>query len=266
MTDELTTLVDEYLRSPGSLAFLDLAERLRADGRLEAAVRVVLAGLEHYPTLAAAQELYARILADIGDLDRAKAIWAGLLERDARNVGALTGLGEVHARSGDYDGALDHLERALAVNPADPDVVKTLMLVRRSAEEAEAVATTEHGTEQAVFSGLDGAGRGMLLADRHGRILGGRLETAAGDDASEPAAARLAAAAREAARTAEMLELGPWQWLTVEAGTANLHMSAPDERSLLLVARDRNVPAGRLARLAERAAEAARGWLEGQGL
>jgi len=59
-----------------------------------------------------------------------------------------------------------------------------------------------------------------------------------------------------------MLGLGDWRRLVVEGTAANLHMSAPDNETLLLVVRDRSVPAGRLARLAERAAEAARTWLE----
>lgn len=266
MTDELTTLVEEYLQSPHGLAFLDLAERLRTEGRLEAAVRVALEGLEHYPTLSAAQDLYARILLDIGDLDRAGRIWTRLVEREARHVGALTGLGRVFAQRGDFDGALDHLERALAVDPSDSGVVQVMMAVRRAAETAdrrEAPATASEGT---MFRGLDGAGRGMLLADRQGRMLGGRLEDPAGNDVSEAAAAHLADAAREAARTASMLGLGRWRWLVVEADSANVHLSMPDEQSLLMVARDRSVPAGRLARLAERAADAARGWLEGQDL
>jgi tetratricopeptide (TPR) repeat protein len=266
MTDELSTLADEYLRSPRSLAFLDLGERLRTEGRLEAAVRVTLAGLEHYPTLSAAHDLYARILVDIGDLDRARGIWLRLLERDPRHAGALKGLGCLDYWSGDFDGALDHLELALSADPTNRSVVQALMLVRDAADTADLDAETGASSGQHVFRGLDGAGRGMLLADRRGRTLGGRLETPDRGDASEEAAAYLAAAAREAARTARMLDLGAWEWLTVEAGAANLHVSAPDERSLLLVTRDRSVPAGRLARLAERAAEAARAWLEGQQL
>jgi tetratricopeptide (TPR) repeat protein len=266
MIDELTNLVDEYLRSPRSLAFLDLAERLRTGGRLEAAVRVALTGLEHYPTLSAAHDLYARILLDIGDLDRAETIWRELLEREKRHVGALTGLGGLYASKGDYDSALDHLERALAVDPADAAVVQALMRVRRGAEDAEGDAAGVQVSEQTLFRGLDGAGRGMLLADRHGQMLGGRLETPAGDDVSEPAAAHVASVAREATRTADMLGLGPWLWLTIEAAAANLHLSAPDDQSLLLVVLDRSMPAGRLARLAERAAETARGWLEEQFL
>ncbi len=263
MIDELNTLADEYLRSPRSLAFLDLGERLRSEGRLEAAVRVALAGLEHYPTLSAAHDLYARILVDIGDLDRARAIWFRLLERDPRHVGALKGLGYLHYWGGDFDSALDHLELALAADPTNRSVVQALLLVREAADAAE-VDVEVGASGQHVFRGLDGAGRGMLLADRRGRVLGGRLETPTRGDASEAASAYLAAAAREAERASRILDLGTWEWLTVEAGTANLHVSAPDERSLLLVSRDRSVPAGRLARLAERAAEAARTWLEEQ--
>jgi tetratricopeptide (TPR) repeat protein len=267
MTDDLTQLADEFLRNPRSLTFLELGERLRSAGRLEAAVRVALAGLEHHPGMAEAQDLYARVLADIGDTDRARTVWSDVLQRNPRHVGALMGLGYLCFVDRDYDGALEHLETALSVDPTDQQVVRALLRARKAAvsvpDAADAPAAAP-GTH--LFRGLDGAGKGMLLADGRGRVLGGRIETPRGGDVSEAAAAYVVGMAREAERTAAMLDLGRWEWVTVEGGAANVHVTIPEQDTLLLVARDRAVPAGRLARLAERACETARAWLKEQDL
>jgi tetratricopeptide (TPR) repeat protein len=263
MNDEFTTLAEEFARDPKSLVFLEIGERLRRDGRLEAAVRVALSGLERHPSLAAAHDLYARILVDIGDYDRARQIWTNVLVREPRHIGALKGLGYLCFWAKDLDGALDHLELALSVDPTDQSVVQGLKMVREAATEP-VEEPSEDGPRPAdrAFRGLDGAGRGLLLVDAHGRVLGGRLDAPLAGEVTEPVAAYLAGAAQEAERSARMLDLGDWRWLVAEAATANLHVSAPDADTLLLVMRDRSVPAGRLARLAERAAEAARTWLE----
>jgi tetratricopeptide (TPR) repeat protein len=267
MNDEFTMLAEEFARDPQSLAFLDVGEQLRRDGRLEAAVRVALSGLERHPSLAAAHDLYARILVDIGEYDRAGQIWAGILSREPRHMGALKGRGYLAFWAGDIDAALDHLERALSVDPTDRSVVQGLRMVRDAAAESERDAA-EDGQERLpaadLFRGLDGAGRGLLLLNRHGQVLGGRVEVPEAGNVTEPLAAYVAGAAHEAARSARMLDLGRWRWLTVEASGANLHVSPPDDDALLLVTRDRSVPSGRLARLAERAADAARAWLGDQ--
>ena len=262
MADDLELMVAELRKEPSSLVFLQLGEALRRRGRLEGAVRVALAGLEHHPELLEAKDLYARILADVGDFARAREVWSDVIERDPRHVGALKGLGFLHFWAGDLDKALDHLENALAVDPADQTVVQALMTVRGAMEEEAPPA----GTADPVFAGLDGADQGILLVDERGRVLGGRLLTVAGADVSDRAAAYLAGATQEADRTSKLLELGAWHALVAESEGGNVHVSVPKEGNLLLIVRDRGVPVGRLAMLAERAAEAARRWLEGQQL
>jgi tetratricopeptide (TPR) repeat protein len=270
MSDEFTMLAEEFSRDPQSLAFLEIGEQLRRDGRLEAAVRVALSGLERHPSLAAAHDLYARILVDIGEYDRARQIWAGIVAREPRHMGALKGLGYLSFWAGDLDGALDHLELALSVDPTDRSVIQGLQMVREAAEESEREEELKDEEEarpaDEVFRGLDGAGRGLLLVNQHGQVVGGRLEAPEGGVVTDAAAAYVAAAAQEAERSARMLDLGSWRWLTAEASAAHLHLSAPDDETLLLVVRARSVPSGRLARLAERAADAARAWLEEQRL
>ncbi len=259
MARELQAMADLFDRDPGSLVFLELGEELRRTGRLESAVRVALTGLEWHPSLAEAHDLYARILVDIGDLDRAGVVWTRVLERHPRHVGALKGLGFLSFWDGDIEMALDRLETALGVDPTDHTVVQALMTVRAAVDAA--APAPEPAPVDPVFSGFEGADDGMLLVSDRGRVLGGRLRGPTGDDVSESAAAYLSGTAQEAERTARMLGLGAWRWMVAEAADGNVHVSSPDPDTLLLVVRDRSVPAGRLAVLAERAGHAARAWL-----
>ncbi len=263
MADDIDVLTAELARDATSLVFLDLGETLRRRGRLEAAVRVALTGLEQHPDLLDAHDLYARVLADVGDFKRAREVWSGILARDRRHVGALKGLGFLFFWSGDLDSALDHLETALATDPTDQSVVQALMTVRAAAQEEPAA---DADGPDPVFAGLDGAERGILLVDERGRILGGRLQSVVGADVSDRVAAYLAGAAQEADRTARLLDLGGWKSIVAEGEGGNVHVSAPTPESLLFIVRDRGVPAGRLSMLAQRAAQAARSWLEEQQL
>src|SRR5207249_11084275 len=71
MPDEIKTLSSQLAQDPDSLVFLRLGEMLRQKGQFDAAHRVALTGLERHPHLADAHDLYARILADKRDYERA---------------------------------------------------------------------------------------------------------------------------------------------------------------------------------------------------
>jgi predicted regulator of Ras-like GTPase activity (Roadblock/LC7/MglB family) len=79
---------------------------------------------------------------------------------------------------------------------------------------------------------------------------------------ADVAAAQLAGVAREAERTARLLELGAWRNVAVESPDGHLLVTAPADGALLLTVRGPEVPMGRVARFAERASGAARAWLE----
>jgi predicted regulator of Ras-like GTPase activity (Roadblock/LC7/MglB family) len=85
-----------------------------------------------------------------------------------------------------------------------------------------------------------------------------------GEDVSGDVAAYVAGGSQEADRSSRILELGEWEWMIVEGPGGSMHVSRAGGETLLLVARDGSVPSGRLAILAERAAAAARDWLEAQ--
>ncbi len=248
----------ELARDPSSVVFLKLGELLRDRGQHESAAKVVMVGLDLHPGLADAHDLYARILVDMGQYQRAYDEWMAAVEFDPRHCGARKGLGFLCYRWRDIDGALEHLELALASDPNDPAVVRALKTVRRGAA-TTARSEAAAGTKSA-FEGLSDADHGVLLGDARGRVLAGVLL----DGASEDVAAHVAAGGREADRTARILELGAWEWMIVESEGGNLHVSRPVTDAILVVARDRDVPVGRLALIANSATSRAREWLEAQ--
>ncbi|MGE5743288.1 MAG: roadblock/LC7 domain-containing protein, partial [Gemmatimonadota bacterium] len=108
------------------------------------------------------------------------------------------------------------------------------------------------------------AEEGLLLLDAAGLVLGGALKTPDGADVTDRVAAYLAGVSQEAGRTARLLELGGWRGLSAEGQGGHVFVAQPTPESLLLMLRDRSVPLGRLGLLAQRAAQAARTWLERQ--
>ncbi len=251
----------ELASNPDSLVFLELGEALRRRGQLYAAAKAAVAGLERHPELADSHDLYARILVDMGHLQQAYDEWQATVELDSRHRGAHKGLGFLCYRWGDLDGALEHLELAVAADPMDQSVVQALRMVRDAATE---VVEVEEDPRRSVFQGLDGDGHGLLLFDTRGRVLGGGISNQLGEDVSEDVAAYVSGGCQEADRSSRILEMGDWRWMVVEGTGGSMHISRSEFDTLLLVARDGSVPSGRLAVLADRAAEVAREWLEAQ--
>lgn len=297
MADEIRTLTAELAADPGSLAFLRLGEALRVRGQRDAAQKVAITGLTRYPHLPDAHDLFARILVDAGDLERAFDEWDMALRLDPEHSGAHKGLGFLYYRAGDLANALLHLQTAAAATPGDESLRAAAGRVRADLSVASGRATpagaagareaeppdlqiADAGAESAspaaldvsagaeapstpkIFAGLEGAENGLLLLDANGMRLGGGLRTPVGTDVADVVAAHLAGVSREAGRTVKLLNLGEWQSLVVEAKDGNLALVPPTDDALLLVARDGSVPMGRLAFLAERAAKAARAWLD----
>ena len=276
MGEDVKALSAQLAQDPNSLVFLRLGEMLRLRGQLDAAHRVALNGLERHPHSADAHDLYARILADKGDFERAFDEWDMALRIAPIHLGALKGLAFLYFKVGDVAQAVAHLELAQREAPGDPGVVQALAMVRggeAAGAEAElglapapevAQAAAAPMADSRVFAGLEGAAEGLLLLDSAGRVLGGTLRDPAGQDVSDAVAAYLAGVSQEAGRTAKLLGLGSWTGLAAEAGGGHVHLAQPTPDALLLVVRDRAVPMGRLAIVAERAAQAARRWLEQQ--
>lgn len=279
MADDVRALSAQLAQDPQSLVFLRLAEALRRKGQLDAALRVALNGLERHPHLADAHDLYARVLTDKHDYERAFDEWDMALRIAPNHTGALKGLAFLYFKVGDLAQAEAHLELAQRIEPDDPSIAQAVAMVRggesppspAQAPTPEPAATAASSTaaasgldESRVFAGLEGAQEGLVLLDAAGRVLGGALRNPAGSDVTDAVAAYLAGVSQEAARTAKLLGLGAWSGLSAEGRHGNIHVSHPSKDALLLVVRDRGVPLGRLAILAQRATAMAKRWLERQ--
>ncbi len=287
MSDDVRTLTAQLAADGSSLAFLDLAELLRQRGQLGPALTVAANGLARYPDMAEAHSLHARILADAGHGDAAFDGWMTALRLDPADRSAHKGLGFLYYRAGDAPRALRHLEAAAAGAAADAGLAAAILRMRAASTAPEPVPPqTQPRAEDSVatasppmpfsldvdsslpddaelFAGLEGARDGLLLLDQHGLRLGGGLRDGDGTDVADTVAAHLAGVSREAARAGRLLGLGAWQSVSVECPDGNMHLVAPTPETVLLTVRDIGVPAGRLALLADRAAQAARRWLEG---
>ena len=115
-----------------------------------------------------------------------------------------------------------------------------------------------------LFDGVDGGERGLLLIDANGLRLGGQLASPDGGEAADRVAAQLAGVSREAARATRLLGLGAWHAIAIECPDGHLVLAQSTADTVLLASRESSVPIGRVGLLAERAARAARTWLEAQ--
>ncbi len=279
MSEDVKTLSAELARDPQSLVFLRLGELLRQKRQFDAAARIAVHGLERHQHLADAHDLYARILADRHDYERAFDEWDMTLRIAPHHTGALKGLAFLYFKVGDLGQAESHLQAAHRIAPDDPSIAQAFAVIRGEASSsgvilpspddpvAEPLPSAESVAplpETRVFAGLEGAQEGLLLLDAAGLVLGGALKTPEGGDVTEAVAAYLAGVSQEAARTAKLLGLGGWRGLSAEGQAGHVHVGQPTADSMLLVVRDRSVPLGRLGLLAQRATQAARHWLERQ--
>ena len=262
MTDDIATLTLKLAQDPTSLAFLPLAEALRSRGQLDAALTVVARGAGRYPEMADGHDLLARIHADQGNGDAAFDSWTTVLRLVPDHLGAHKGLAFLAYRSGDLGRSVKHLTTALELAPHDTTLASAIERIRTvmasRAVPTDAAPSLEPETPRR--SATDATP--TLLFDQQGRVLRGRLDRVDGVDASEAVAAALAGVSREAERAAKLLEIGEWKALAIESGAVNFELRSPSAETLLLVMRGREVPAGRLARIADKAVEQARQWLE----
>lgn len=278
MSDDIRTLTTRLAEEPTSLAFLELAEALRHRGQLDAARKVARGGLSRYPGLADAHDLLARILSDQGDLAGAFDAWADALRLDPMRTGSLKGIAFLYFRAGDAVAAIDHLQRAAEADPDDASIAQALARVRREsramahrtapapAPDPEPVTVAEpppveQPDPSSPFAELEG-GHALVLVDANGLRLAGSLPAPDGDETGDRVAAQLAGVSREAARATRLLGLGTWQSITVESPDAHFVLVRPTGETVLLAAREPSLPMARVALVAERAARAAKSWLE----
>ncbi|HYJ81062.1 MAG TPA: tetratricopeptide repeat protein [Longimicrobiaceae bacterium] len=298
---------DQVAADPRSRAFLPLAEHYREAGRADAAVRLVLRGLERHPHDVEAHYLLGCLYRDGGDPVRAFDEWDFALALAPEHRGARREIGLLcHAR-GDWTAAVRHLERAREDDvmddevrraldqawarsrggaPAGPGASRRPAPVTAAAPPASPAApppvgiTVGEGPDGVtVGEGPDGfdalhaelrrlaAARGMVgavMLDAQGYVLAGAMQVA-GRDRGPEIAAVLSPASSEAERTLKYLGLGGWQGILVETPQHVVRLSPSGDGGMVAVAGRRDVPTGWVLRVAARAAEAARRFLEMPG-
>lgn len=273
MTEDIRSLSAQYAADPSSLVFLRLAEALRQRRQLDAAQKIALQGLNRYPHLPDAHDLYARILADRHDYASAFDEWDMVLRLAPEHLGAHKGIGFLYYRAGEPEQALYHLRLAAEQDPDDAGLHAAVERVAGGREiwdapvpeaPAERVEEARASTIAAgdPFHGLEGGDGRVVLVDQDGFRLGGALISPDGREVSDEAGASLADTCREASRAARLLDLGEWSHLTVEGGEVSICLLRPTQDTSLMAVMDAGLPAGQLAYFAERASRAARGWLE----
>jgi len=160
-------------------------------------------------------------------------------------------------------GALERVRAAMPRVASEPTGREAPRPPGPAAEELRfSLDADEPAEAENVFAGLEGGADALLLVDGNGLRLGGGLRSPDGKDVADTVAAQLSGVAREAARTARLLALGEWKGLAIEAPGGSCYLVAPTPETLLFTARGPDLPMGRVARLAERAAAEARRWLE----
>jgi tetratricopeptide (TPR) repeat protein len=280
MNDDIRALTAEVAADPSSLAFLDLAEALRRRDQIEAAEKVVINGLTRYPHLPAAHDLYARILADRQDFQRAFDEWDMTLRLDSRHLGALKGLGFLYYHAADHAQALVHLEAAWREAPGDEGLHHAITRLRElvNEEQAPPLAESVPGADpfeaamSAVtpasapagpptpFGGAAASGQRLLIGSG-GLAMAGTMETWTGENVTERAASESEGVAHEALRTADRVGLGKWKSLVIESDGMHACLVAPTAKTILLEVQEREVPIGQITLMADRAARGARLWL-----
>src|SRR5690349_20247007 len=156
--DEIRALSAQLAQDPQSLVFLRLGEALRRKGQLDAALRVATNGLERHPHLADAHDLYARILTDKHDYEKAFDEWDMAVRIAPNHTGALKGLAFLYFKVGDIAQAEAHLEQARKVEPDDPTIDQAFEMIRGGAHSPPSAAPSPPPAAPApAAGGLDEA-------------------------------------------------------------------------------------------------------------
>jgi tetratricopeptide (TPR) repeat protein len=180
---------DEVAGDPRSLAFLPLAGLYHRSGRRDAALRLCLRGLAHYPENVEAHCLLGDLYRAGGDLDKAFDEWDIALHLDPAHIAARRNIGLLCLQREEWERARRHLERAVADTPGDPALAAALQRATlagagadqgkpgRDATEAETAArplpSLMTSLQQPVERFADAArARAVLLINARGKLLG----------------------------------------------------------------------------------------------
>ncbi len=127
---ELEELAETFRQSPRSTAFVPLADAYLAALRPRDALEVLNRGLQAHPDLPEARLALGRAHVMLHQWMEAQAELLRAVKLDRQNREAFRLLGEVLMRSSDFERALQVLQHAHNLNPADPQVLGMLKRAR----------------------------------------------------------------------------------------------------------------------------------------
>jgi tetratricopeptide (TPR) repeat protein len=127
---------ERLARDPGSLAFAQLADLYRKAGRTQDAIALCRQGLARYPQYTTARLILAKAWLAAGSLDEAAAEIQTILDHSQNDVQCLRLAAEVARRRGDLDGAAEHLQRVVTLDPGDREARALLGFLRADPQAA----------------------------------------------------------------------------------------------------------------------------------
>ncbi len=110
---------ERLARDPTSLTFAQLADLYRKVGRVRDAVMLCREGLKRYPHYATARLILVKALTSDGQLDAALAELAPILAEHPGDAHCHRLAAEIERRLGNLEAAVDHLQTAARLDPAD---------------------------------------------------------------------------------------------------------------------------------------------------
>lgn len=244
----------ELAHTPGSTAFLHLADALRQKRSYLEARTIAERGLERHPYLPDAHDVLARICADSGDDERARDEWDMTLQLAPGHVGALKGLAYLAYRKGELWLAEQWLAEATRHAPNDSGVAAALQRVR---DRAAGPTTLPPSSPERPGPRGESA---TLVIDRDGLPRQGALRVN-GRDVTTALAAELTAVCDEAATTLAHLSLGAVQRVLLETEDATVAV-APHAGGFVAAIAPSEAPVGSVRALLTQAAQDASRWVE----
>ena len=133
LADAIRRYEERLARDPDSLAFAQLADLYRKNGRTADAIACCREGLRRWPDYTTARLVLAKTLLADAQLDAALDEVAAILQTSPKDVQCHRLAAEVHRRAGRLDAAVGHLETAIALDPGDRDSKALLSLLRADA-------------------------------------------------------------------------------------------------------------------------------------
>jgi tetratricopeptide (TPR) repeat protein len=133
LVDAIRRHEERLARDPDSLAFAQLADLYRKAGRTADAITLCRNGLQRWPHYTTARLILAKTLLTEAQLDEALVEVTAILQTSPKDVQCHRLAAEVHRRAGRLDAAVEHLEKAVGIDPGDRESAALLSLLRADA-------------------------------------------------------------------------------------------------------------------------------------